>query len=320
MGSVSLGVHTGAIMEFVSYLGHLKDPATQLSVTGLQQLDSLEPEQAEALRSAWPEIDPERKRQVIHQLVALAEENVDLNFDAVFLLALEDEDAALRSDAIRGLWEYEGRDLIPPLLRLLERDEEPQVRGEAALALGRFVLLSALGDLQEHHYQKVEQGLRRTIEDELEMMEVRARALEAIGASCQPWVSDVIEEAYEGVEVRMKVSALHAMGRSCEPRWLPVLVDELANDDAEIRYEAATALGSLADRTAVGHLAPVLDDPDPEVKEAAIAALGQIGGSEAKTLLRPLLRDSSPRVQEAAAAAVTEADFAIDPLSAEYQM
>ena len=312
--------HTGAIMEFVSYLDSLKDRATQLSVTGLQQLHALESEQIEAFRSAWPEIEFERRRQVIHQLVALTEDNADLNFDAVFFAVMEDGDAAVRSDAVRGLWEYEEPDLIPPLLRLLERDEEAAVREEAALALGRFVLLFALGNLQEHQYQKVEQGLRRTIEDALEVAEVRARALEAMGASCRPWVSEAIEGAYGGEEVRLKISALHAMGRSCEPRWLPMLLDELANDDPEIRYEAATALGSLADRKAVAHLDPVLQDSDPVVQEAAILALGQIGGSEAKVLLRPLLEDSSPRVKEAAAAAFTEADFAIDPLSAEYRV
>jgi len=320
MAGVSLDSHTGAIMEFVSYLDGLKDPATQLSVTGLQQLDALEPEQAEAFRSAWPEIVLERRRQVIHQLVELTEDSIDLNFDAVFFAAMEDGDAAVRRDAVRGLWEYEESDLIPSLLRLLERDEETEVRAEAALALGRFVLLSALGNLREHHYQKVEQGLRWTIENELEVEEVRARALEAVGASCRPWVSEAIEEAYGGEVVRLKISALHAMGRSCEPRWLPVLIEELANGDPEARYEAATALGSLANRKAVDHLAPVLDDSDPAVQEAAIMALGQIGGSEAKALLRPLLGDSSPSVQEAVADALGEADFAIDPLSAEYRV
>ena len=182
MAGVSLDSHTGAIMEFVSYLDGLKDPDTQLSVTGLQQLDALEPEQAEAFRSAWPEIVLERRRQVIHQLVELTEDSIDLNFDAVFFAAMEDGDAAVRRDAVRGLWEYEEHDLIPSLLRLLERDEEAEVRAEAALALGRFVLLSTLGNLREHHYQKVEQGLRRTIENELEVEEVRARALEAVGA------------------------------------------------------------------------------------------------------------------------------------------
>lgn len=320
MTGVNPDSHTGAIMEFVSYLDGLKDPATQLSVTGLQHLDALESEQAEAFRSAWPEIDLERRRQVIHQLVELTEDNIDLNFDTVFFAAMEDGDATVRCDAVRGLWEYEERDLIPPLLRLLERDEEADVRAEAALALGRFVLLSALGHLQEHQSQKVEQGLRRTLEDEMEVEEVRARALEAIGASCQPWVREAIEGAYEGAEVRLKISALHAMGRSCEPRWLPELIDELANGDPEARYEAATALGSLADRRAVTHLAPALYDSDPVVQEAAIMALGQIGGSEAKALLRPLSGDSSPSVQEAVATALAEADFAIDPLTAEYRV
>ncbi len=320
IAGVSLDSHADTIMEFVSYLDSLKDPATQLSVTGLQQLDALESEQIEAFRSAWPEIEFERRRQVIHQLVALTEDNADLNFDAVFFAVMEDGDAAVRCDAVRGLWEYEECDLIPLLLRLLERDEEVGVREEAALALGRFVLLSALGNLQENQYQRVEQGLRRTIEDALEVEEVRARALEAIGASSQPWVSEMIEGAYEGEEVRLKISALHAMGRSCEPRWLPTLIEELANEDPEIRYEAATALGSLAERKAVAHLDAVLQDSDPVVQEAAILALGQIGGSEAKVLLRPLLEDSSPRVKEAAAASFAEADFAIDPLSAEYRV
>ena len=308
------------MMEFTEYLSELKDPSARLSVAGLQQLASLEREQPAALRGAWPEIEAERRRQVVHLLVELAEDNVDLDFDAVFFAALEDDDAAVRADAVRGLWEYEGRDLIAPLLQLLEKDEEPEVRSEAALALGRFVVLSELGSLREEHFQQVEEGLRRALEDELEVDEVRGRALEAIGASDRPWVEQAIQAAYESEAPRLKVSALHAMGRSCDGRWLPVLIEELANDDPEVRYEAATALGSLADRRAVAHLAPLLRHPDVEVREAAIAARGQIGGSEAKLLLRPLLRDASPSVQEAAAAAVAEADFGQGPLSVEYEL
>lgn len=307
-------------MELTAYLSQLKDPSAQLSVAGFQNLDSLTREQAEALRPAWGEIDVERRRQVTRRLVELTEDNVDLNFDAVFFVALGDEDGAVRADAVRGLWEYERRDLIEPLLRLLEKDEEPEVRAEAALALGRFVVLSETGNLREEHFRKVEAGLRQALEDELEVEEVRARALESIGACGRPWVEDAIQEAYESEAPRLKVSALHAMGRSCEPRWLPALIGELANEDAEARYEAATALGSLGDRRAVSHLAPLLTDSDLEVKEAAIAALGQIGGSEAKTLLRQLLRDASASVQAAAAAAVAEADFAEDPLSLEYNL
>jgi hypothetical protein len=305
-------------MEFSEYLRDLRDPASHLSAAGLRHLHELTSNEVETLRSAWPEIDPERRRQVVCQLVELAEDNVELDFDAVFFTALDDEEAAVRTAAVRGLWEYEGRDLIGRLLRLMEKDEEPEVRAEAALALGRFVLKFELGNLRQQHFQRVEQGLRRALEDDLEEDEVRARALEAIGACGRPWVRQAILQAYESEAPRLKVSAVHAMGRSCEPRWLPLLIEELSSEDPEMRYEAATALGSLADGRAVSHLAPLLYDPDPEVKQATIAALGQIGGSDAKSLLRRLLQASSPSVQEAAAAALAEADFAEDPLSIDY--
>jgi HEAT repeat protein len=309
-----------AAMEFSEYLRHLCDPASHLSVASLRHLHDLSSEQAEALRSVWPEMDAERRQQVVSQLIELVEDNVDLNFDAVFFTALDDAEAAVRAAAVRGLWEYEGRDLIGRLLQLLEKDEELEVRAEAALALGRFVLMFALGHLRERHFEKVEEGLRRSLEDDLEEEEVQARALEAIGACDRPWVRQAILQAYEGEAAGLRVSALHAMGRSCELRWLPSLIEELGSDDPQMRYEAAVSLGSLADRQAVSHLAPLLHDPDPEVKDAAITALGQIGGSGVKSLLRPLLHASSPGVQEAAAAALAEASFIEDPFSTDYEL
>src|SRR3972149_128085 len=192
------------MMEFTEYLAELKDPSARLSVAGLQQPASLEREQPAALRSAWPQIEARRRRQVVHLLMELAEDNVDLDFDAVFFAALEDEDAAVRADAVRGLWEYEGRDLIPPLLRLLEKDEEPEVRVEAALALGRFVVLSELGSLREEHFQQVEEGLRRALEDELEVDEGRGRALGGIGARGRPWGERAGQKADESEGPRRK--------------------------------------------------------------------------------------------------------------------
>jgi HEAT repeat protein len=307
-------------MEFSEYLKVLTDPSAPLSAGELQHLHSLEAEERDALRAAWRRLDGERRQDVVRQLMELAEDNVELDFDAVYMLALEDEAGAVRAWAVRGLWEYEGRDLIGRLLELLEHDEEPEVRAESALALGRFVLLSETGTLSERHSERVERGLRRAVEDELETEEVRARALEAIGARDLPWVSDAIEAAYESDSRRQRVSAVHAMGRSCQARWLPALLAELESDDAEMRYEAATALGSLGDRRTASRLAPLTHDGDAEVREAAIGALGQFGGPEAKALLRQLLADPSPAVQEAAAAALAEAEFAEDPLSVEHRV
>lgn len=305
-------------MEFSEYVRDLQDPSADLTVAGLQRLHDLTPDEVISLRAAWPGIEPARRKFVIEQLVELAEDTVELDFDAVFLTALEDGDGAVRVAAVGGLCEYDDKGLIEPLLHLLERDEEHQVRAEAALALGRFVVKFEVGDLRERYFEKVEQGLRRALEDELEEEEVRARALEAIGASGRPWVRQAILREYESEAPRMKISALHAMGRSCEPRWLTFLIAELSDDEPAMRYEAANALGSLADRRAVSHLAPLVNDVDPEVREAAIAALGQIGGQEAGLLLRTLLRNDSPGVREAASDALAEANVGEDPLTVDY--
>lgn len=303
-------------MGFEEYLEELADASRQIRASRLTRLSHLTGEQREVFSHSWPGIDAKRRQQVVGQLADLAKDNVDLNFDAVFFICLEDEDASVRLAAIRGLWEYEGCDLIVPLLRLLEEDEEVGVRAGAALALGRFVLLSEYGTLRERHFQRLESVLRRILDDSSQADEVRARALEAVGAcSGRPWVRHAIHQAYESGARRLKVSAIHAMGRSCDSRWLPLLLRDLASEDAEARFEAAVACGSIGDEAATPHLAPLLHDDDPEVRSAAIAALGEIGGADAKGLLLSLADSDSPDVREAARDALSGTDFGQDPLT-----
>jgi HEAT repeat protein len=297
------------------YLGELADSSTPLGVARLANLSDLVPDEASAFEEAWRAIDVRRRRQVIHQLIELIEDNVELNFDAVFRVSLSDSDAEVRRSGIRGLWEYEGRDLIPALVARLLEDADEKVRSEAALALGRYALKAEFDDIRASDAGMVDDALRRAIADPDQTTEVRARAVEAVGARSQPWVLEIIDDAYHSDQHRLRVSALHAMGRSSDPRWLSTLFQELTSDNAEMRYEAATACGSLGDDAAVPHLVPLLRDDDTEVQEAAIQALGQIGGTEAKRALEDCLASPEQRVRDAALAAVAEADFGEDPLA-----
>lgn len=301
------------------YLLELADASQRLKAASLPRLSALDGEQAQEFANAWPGIDVRRRRQVVEELLDLEEDNVEFDFDAVFLRGLEDEDAEVRLASVRGLWEHEAPDLIPALLRLAREDEDAGVRAEASLALGRFVLLFEEGRLRERHFRDIEAGLRAVISKADEIEEVRARALEAIGAHDDAWVRQAISEAYESGVRRMKVAAVHAMGRSCEPRWLPLLLRDLGSDEPEVRYEAATALGVLGDESAVSHLIPLLSDPDDEVRDVAITALGEIGGREARAALRQLADEGSPAAKEAALAALAEIDFEEDPLSFKYR-
>lgn len=302
-------------MTLETYLRELVDPARPLGVARLINLSSLAPDEVSAFEEAWRVADVPRRRQIVHELIELAEDNVELNFDAVFRVSLTDGDGEVRCSGIRGLWEYEGRDLIPALVALLLTDVEQGVRAEATLALGRYALKAEFGEVRTSDASAVDDALRRAIADPGQATEVRARAVEAVGVRSQPWVIQIIEDAYRSGQHRLQVSALHAMGRNCDVCWLSTLVQELKSEDGEIRYEAATACGSLGDESAVPHLLPLLEDDDAEAQEAAIQALGQIGGPEAKRALEDRLAHSDERVRDAALAALAEVDFGVDPLS-----
>lgn len=301
-------------MNFEEYLEELADASRKLKIADLQRLSGLSSEQAGQLAARWADIGIRRRRRIVQELIDLAEDNVELNFDAVFRGALEDADAEVRLSAVRGLWEYESPDLIDSLTLLTEQDDGAAVRAEAALALGRFVLLYELGRLRERHFERAAAALRRIMEDAREIEEVRARAIEAIGSHDATWVRQSVTQAYESGSRRLKVSAVHAMGRSAEPRWLPLVRRELASDDAEIRYEAAVASGLLADEAVVPSLVPLLADDDAEVRAAAIAALGEIGGEAARRALSDLIDGPSKAASEAASAALAEIEADEDPL------
>ena len=122
------------------YAQELADPAQPLAVGKLTNLSSLGSEEVPLFTEIWLQMDLSRRQRLVQELIDLAEDTVELNFDAVWFIALTDLDAGVRLSAVKGLWEYEGRDLIDSLLDLLERDPNAGVRAEAALSLGRFVL------------------------------------------------------------------------------------------------------------------------------------------------------------------------------------
>jgi HEAT repeat protein len=301
-------------MPIEEYLEELKDPSRPVLASRLSTLASLGPEESRSFSQVWPQVEVARRRQILRRLLELAEDNVEMNFDAVFMTALKDDDAEARALAVQGLWEHEGREVISPLIELLRKDPSPAVRVAAAATLGSFVLRAEFERLSGMDSRRIQEALRAAIDDSAESPEVRGRALESIGALSASWVRSSIDHAYRSGDWRLRVSAVHAMGRNCDSHWLAALTEELGSDDPEMRYEAATACASCCDEAAVPFLKPLLEDTDAEVQEAAIAALGDIGGAEAKRALQEIGDHPEPRVREAVADALEELEFNEDPL------
>lgn len=297
------------------YVEYLTDAKRPLTSSRLASLSHLSPEEVALFKEAWPRIAVERRRAVMNHLSQLAEEDLELDFDPVFRLALEDPDPEVCLKAIHGVADSEDRCFISPLIRLMGGPGEVSLRAAAAGALRQFVLLAELGKLRPSDGERMMQALLAIIEEEKEPMEVRRRALEAISPLSHERARQVILAAYDNSDFKFRASALYAMGQNCDPRFLPLLLKELQNPEPELRYEAAQACGELEDEEAVSSLLPLLQDSDDQVRLSAIEALGQIGGDMAKKELKRCLEHQEPAVREAAREAMRQIHFREEPLS-----
>ena len=300
------------VEETIADLGNSDNP---LLTSRLVDLSNLNSEELKVLEQVWAVIEPKRRRQIVHRLVELAEDNFELNFDSIFKYCLKDQDAEVRSKAMEGLWESEETSLINPLINLLEQDSSAKVQAAAATALGKFAMLAEHKKLRSSHTSKVCRALLTVIGDKSKPIEVRRRALEAAAPLSLPQVKEAIVEAYQSRSSKLRISSIYAMGKNCDHFWLPLLLKELANAEAEIRYEAVGACPELGEEEAAPYLIELINDPDADVQMAAIQALGRIGGSEAKKCLEQCLDNPSEVIQQAAKQALDELEAAEDPFS-----
>jgi HEAT repeat protein len=302
-------------MAFDSDLADLADTTKRLSSTQLTSLSDLEPEDAAELASAWDEIETNRRFNIVTELAELAQDNVELNFDAVYKVALGDEEAAVRGAALRGLFEYEGRDLIPVLADVLRQDPDAGVRRESAVALGRYALAAELEQLPQSDGAAVREVLIESAEDLEEDERVRARAIEALGAMSGEETENLIESVYDEDSLWLKVGAVDAMGRSCNPSWLPLVMREMESRAPEMRHAAAYAAGEIGEEEAVQQLKRMaVEEPDKDVQLVAVRAIGEIGGDQAKVALKAILYEGDDSLQEAVEEAMSEIAFNDDPL------
>lgn len=279
----------------------------------LYALSDLSLQGADLLRRRWERIPVQRRRAVVAELVALADDDLFLLLGRMLRVALSDSDAQVRQTAVKGLWEDGQPDLIGPLVQLLHNDPEIGVRAAAATALGGFVLAGELEELDTALAMRAEEALLGILTDTAQPLGVRRRALESIAYSGEAGVRQLIEDGYYSPDEAMRVSAVFAMGRSADVRWRGLVRAELQNPSAAMRAEAAFACGELEAHGALNDLLALLDDLEPAVRRAAIFALGRIGGSDARDALEAVMLSDHGEEAEAAEQALEEMAFYADP-------
>jgi HEAT repeat protein len=298
---------TSKPQEFTQILQQLAEPELQRGV--VHRLSNLLADELTSFAQTWPRFSIERRREIISQMVEISEADIEVDFTPVFILGSKDPDPQVRALSIEGLWENEDHTLVRPLIRLLHNDPSAIVRETAAVSLGRFALLAELEKLQPHFADLIWDALWHTIHAPKEELDVCRRAVESIAYFGRQETLDIIEQAYNHEEPRMRASAVFAMGRSADDRWENIVLDELDSDDSEMRYEAVRACGALQLDSSVMPLSKLVVDPDSEVKQMAAWALGQIGSPEARRVLEICCEQGDEALQEAAEEALAQVDL-----------
>lgn len=288
--------------------------AGDMSARQLSRLSDLSRQDARELAAAWATIPEETRADLVRRCDELSEERIDLNFGRMLRVAMEDASPVVRQLAIPGLWEDESRDLLDRLRTLVEHDASPDVRAEAAAALGRFAGRGAAGSLDEATASRLRDDLLRATAEDEPSYTVRRRAMESLGAfGDDARVAASIADAYDSGDHGMQCSAVYAMGRSLDARWLPKILAELEGAEPELRFEAARAAGALGSPDALPALLEAAHDEDAEVRHAAIGSIGQIGGRGAARALERLAEEAGESDLELIEAALEEASTTPDP-------
>ncbi len=154
-----------------------------------------------------------------------------------------------------------------PALQAALAHTHPQVRGQAAAALGRLGGEGALESL-----------LAALQDDDPSVRQALVSALAELG---EPALAALSELFYDDPALReLAGEALAGFG----PLAAPSLAPALQSPDPALRLAAIQALGETGDETIVPQLLPLLSDPDPELHLAVTQAVLNLGVSRAALL------------------------------------
>ena len=191
---------------------------------------------------------------------------------------LEDEDAdeELQWYAIQILGELKKPDAVPPLVELIKKGENEELRAMAASVLGQMGTEAIT-----------------TLTELLANQDTRLLAVQSLSFIRQPGIIAPLLSVVQDSHVAVRAVAIEALGSFHDDRVPPVLLNVLNDVSATVRREALLGLGFRPDLCSeldlVKRLQSKLYDLDEDVCCAAVTALSRMGCDAAAEQLFQLL-------------------------------
>lgn len=249
------------------------------------------------------------------------EERFSQDFLPLLGQLLDDQDAEVRKLAVTALWEYPEVEVIDWLFEIIRHDPSQEVRSKAVATLGRFVYEGEMADydfpwgpedlesLPQEDFLRVTQFLLDLYRDKNQSLETRRFAVEALSFLMESEVVEVIREAYEHPDQKMKLSAVFAMGRNGNEAWSSTLLNELESSVPEMQYEATRAAGEYCLVEAAPILMRLAQSGDQELALEALWSLGKTGGPGVRSFLEECATSGDSDVVEISEAALGELEL-----------
>ncbi len=175
-------------------------------------------------------------------------------------------------------------------------DTEPDVREDAARALGRYRVETAVGPLT------------RALEDE--NADVREEAARALGRIRSPEAIQALMGALDDPEIDVREQAIAALGSLRSAEAVPGLVRALQDPEPDIAESAARALGAIRDPSAIDGLLAATRHADPDVVEAALRSLATFNDPRAIDALTAAVKHENPEVRRLAISVLSRSRYA----------
>ncbi len=300
------------------YMSDADQPRSTFSHADLAKLSGLDRARVDEFAATWSSLAIHERLRITRTLSDMAFDNVELDFNDLFVRFLSDPSAEIRAVALEGLWEDDRSSTADAMIKLVREDADEGVRASGLDRIGRFANRIALGEVNRFLSQRIRQVIRDYLGPSTSNF-LRGRAIAAAGYLPEPEFQGAIRDAYAAEDMGLRASAIEAMGRGCDEMWFENIAREFGSEHPELRFESARAAGETEDERFLPALVESLADEDSEVRLAAIEALGAIGGPRARQALHQVKQNGDVAMQEAADLALDELEVINDPLGVRVQ-
>lgn len=191
---------------------------------------------------------------------------------------LKDKDPVVRQKAARLCGNADLRLLLPDIIDQLKIEQNPKVKAELILAIGRLgnednirFLMEWISSPEEQIATAAIKAVGEIAEGGIANEDIRAKLVDALLERYRTLASD---------KVVLRQELIHTMSIIADKRFVSVFKEAINSDVAAIRLDSVKGLSSIGGGDVVEFLINYINDPDPGLRAKIISSIADLSSDE----------------------------------------